>query len=71
MPKCDERTCKITGNNFAVITAVDLIIGEIIEAAIQEGKGELKGTPSTQIVPYDPSKETADDSNLNEEVCLL
>ena len=67
LPKCDERTCKITGNNFAVITAVDLIIGKIIEAAIQEGKGELKGVPSSQIVPYDPSKET-DDSNLNDQV---
>ena len=67
MPKCDERTCKITGNNFAVITAVDLIIGKIIEAAIQEGKGELKGVSSAEIVPFDPAKET-DDSNLNEQV---
>ena len=50
-----------------MITAVDLIIGKIIEAAIQEGKGELKGVPSSQIVPYDPSKET-DDSNLNDQV---
>lgn len=66
LPKSDERTCKITGNNFAVITAVDLIIGKIIEAAIQEGKGELKGTSSAEIVPFDPAKET-DDSNLNEQ----
>ena len=53
-----------------MITAVDLIIGKIIEAAIQEGKGELKGVPSSQIVPYDPSKET-DDSNLNDQVYFL
>ena len=53
-----------------MITAVDLIIGKIIEAAIQEGKGELKGVPSSQIVPYDPSKET-DDSNLNDQVTTV
>ena len=37
-----------------------MIVEKLIEAAIQESKGEFKGTPSNQIVPYDPSKDTGE-----------
>jgi len=57
LPKSDERTCRLTGSNFAVVAAIDLIVEIIIKAAIQEGKGEWKGTPSSQIVPYDPKND--------------
>ena len=63
LPNSDERTCKITGNNFSVVTAIELVVEKIIEAAIQESKGEFKGTPSSQIVPYDPSKDTGEVKN--------
>jgi len=60
LPHCDERSCKLTGNTFAVVTGIELIVEKLIEAAIQESKGEFKGTPSNQIVPYDPSKDTGE-----------
>ena len=69
LPNSDERTCKITGNNFSVVTAIELVVEKIIEGAIQESKGEFKGTPSSQIVPYDPSKDTGE--TKNEKVRIL
>ena len=61
LPKSDERTCRLTGSNFAVVAAVDLIVEIIIKAAIQEGNGEWKGTPSTEIRPYDPKNDGKND----------
>jgi len=63
LPNSDERTCKITGNNFSVVTAIELVVEKIIEGKIQESKGEFMGTPSSQIVPYDPSKDTGETKN--------
>jgi len=54
LPKSDERTCQITGNNISVTQAIDLLIGIMIKAAIDESKGEFKGTPSAEIRAYDP-----------------
>lgn len=62
LPKSDERTCQLTGSNFAVVAAVDLIVEIIINAAIQESKGEFKGTPSSEIVPYDPKHDTPENN---------
>jgi len=68
LPKSDERTCRLTGSNFAVVAAVDLIVEIIIKAAIQEGKGEWKGTPSSEIRPYDPKHEEKDGKGRDEKV---
>jgi len=51
------------------VTAIELVVEKIIEGAIQESKGEFKGTPSSQIVPYDPSKDTGE--TKNEKVRIL
>lgn len=51
------------------MTAIELVVEKIIEGAIQESKGEFKGTPSSQIVPYDPSKDTGE--TKNEKVRIL
>lgn len=61
-PKSDERTCQITGNNFSVTQAVDLLVGIMIKAAIDESKGEFKGTPSSEIRAYDPKNEEEPDA---------
>ena len=50
------------------MAAVDLIVEIIINAAIQESKGEFKGTPSSEIVPYDPKHDTPE-NNRDEKVC--
>ena len=50
------------------MAAVDLIVEIIINAAIQESKGEFKGTPSSEIVPYDP-KHDKPENNRDEKVC--
>ena len=68
LPKSDERTCRLTGSNFAVVAAVDLIVEIMIKAAIQEGNGEWKGTPSNQITPYDPKNESKDGKQRDEKV---
>jgi len=70
LPNSDERTCKITGNNFSVVTAIELVVEKIIEGAIQESKGEFKGTPSSQIVPYDPSKDTGETKNEKDDTIV-
>lgn len=57
LPKSDERTCRLTGSNFAVVAAVDLIVEIIIKQAIEEGEGKWKGTPSSEIRPYDPKND--------------
>ena len=62
------KPLQLTGSNFAVVAAVDLIVEIIINAAIQESKGEFKGTPSSEIVPYDPKHDTPE-NNRDEKVC--
>ena len=67
LAKSDERSCRLTGSNFAVVAAVDLIVEIIIKAAIQEGRGEFKGTPSSQITPYDPKNDTNENGKERDE----
>ena len=42
--------------------AVDLLVGIMIKAAIDESKGEFKGTPSSEIRAYDPKNEEEPDA---------